>query len=153
MKKSFVFALIVLLICIHANAVQAKLKYKAKVLGGTTNAEVGDNIEFTINPDSVTVTDKTQCYSGVTKDNRCADADQGVVIGQFPLTSITELVAGKMGHFLGITWVMDGQKATLVFESSEKDYESIAGPLELATGIKRVNADSQTNDRPRILLL
>jgi hypothetical protein len=154
MKSSFVLVLIATLSCVPICAAPAKDQYQVRVSGGTTKAGVGDKLELTLKPDSITAVDKScvlvmDHFSG---NVDCQADSKDVVAAQFPTSSITEVVAGEAAHFVGITWVSDNQKETLIFEADKKDYPSIVGFLQGVTGKQAVNADTQITDRPRVLL-
>jgi hypothetical protein len=154
MKSPLVLVLLATLSSIPAFAAPAKDQYNVKVSGGNAKAEVGDKLQLTLKPDSITAVDKT-CIP--VRDNFSGNVDcqadsKDVVAAQFPTSAITEVTAGEAAHFVSVTWVSDGQKGTLIFEADRKDYASIVGFLEGVTGKKAVNADAQITDRPRVLL-
>jgi hypothetical protein len=156
MKRSFVFALLVLTSCVPALAGSVKAEYKVKVSGGTTKAAVGNSLALTIKPDSIIAIDKS-CAVDLVINNSNGNLDcpleaENFVDAQFPPSAITEVVAGQSAHFVSITWVADGQKATLIFEADKKDYPFIVGLLEEVSGKKAIDADTQTTDRPRVFL-
>jgi hypothetical protein len=152
MKRSVLFALLVLLLCAPVFASSAKAKFEVKASGGTTKAEAGDGLELTLNRNSIIVVDKNVCANGVNKEMHCYDGDPGVSILQIPPSAITEIVAGHAARFVCISWAAGGQKARLAFQTSEQDFPLIVGFLDDAASKKAINVDTQTNDRPRVFL-
>jgi hypothetical protein len=152
---AIVLALFLSSVPAFAGPANAQYKVRVKVSDKTIKASVGDSLELTMAPESITAVDKTACAVTFDKSNGHPDCPAGspaVVAAQFPPSAISEIVAGHAASFVSIIWIVDDKKAILIVEPSEKDFPLIVSSLEGVTGKKVVNADAQPDERPRVFL-
>ncbi|MGB9153229.1 MAG: hypothetical protein WCD70_09115, partial [Alphaproteobacteria bacterium] len=148
MKRSVVFALLVLLSCAPAFARSTKNQFKVKVkeFSWSFQANAGDSLRLTLKEDSVEVFGKT-CPRAMVRSTRgfleCPVCEE-IVSAQFPPSAIRGVVQGQNANFVSIILNVDGKKAILAFEPSGRDSSLIVGFLEKATGKKSVNVDTQS---------
>jgi len=132
--------------------------YKVKAAGGTTQTQVGDTLQLTLQPDAITAIDKDCPPARPVIDKlgheqfaSLCPVDYTVTL-HIPPASVTGLAAGASAHFVSITWATSVRGQQLIFEAKKKDYSSILSLLEGVTGRRVVDADAHSTDRPLVVL-
>jgi hypothetical protein len=156
MKRSSLFALLAIGFCVPIFAGSTKSKFKVTVIAADSlvKARVGDSLELTLKPESFTAIDKTcaQPSHNAAGNFDCPEEARNIVAAQFPLSAVSNLIAGRGANFVSVIWTMDGKIAKLVLAPNVEDFPLLVGILEEATGKKAVSADAQPTDRPRVFL-
>jgi hypothetical protein len=149
------FALLALLSCTPGIAGPTKTQYKVKVKmsSGAFTATTDLSLELTLKEDLIKLFGKTcpRALEGNSHYMKCPVKEE-IISAQFPPSAISEVVHGQAVNFISIIWILDGKKAILAFEPSQKDFSLIVGFLEEVTKKKSVDVDIQTTDPPRVLL-